>query len=322
MKIGPGLYRHMLTNDNLAFARQPGATHIVAHLGDYFSGGPRIPESTGKRSGRGPTHRGGLPWTLAEIEQVRDRVEKHGLVLHSIENLDPAHCHDVLLAGPKRDEQLEAVRESIRLLGQAGVRNLGYNFSLAGVWGHRQGPFARGGAESIGFDAATLGEQPEIPLGQVWNMDFDESLAYGEETIGEVSADELWAWIEYFLRAAVPVAEQADVRLCAHPDDPPLLVLRNAARVLSGEAGLQKRGTWCQADTTGWTSAREPSRRCRTSTSTTPSRASPRRTGSATCTCAMSSGGCRATTRCSSTRGTSTCSRRCVRTPPTGSTEC
>lgn len=31
MKLGLGLYRHMLTEDNLRFARQAGATHIVAH---------------------------------------------------------------------------------------------------------------------------------------------------------------------------------------------------------------------------------------------------------------------------------------------------
>jgi mannonate dehydratase len=36
MKLGLGLYRHMLTADNFAFAKQAGATHIVAHLTDYF----------------------------------------------------------------------------------------------------------------------------------------------------------------------------------------------------------------------------------------------------------------------------------------------
>ena len=40
MKLGLGLYRHMLTVENLRFARQAGATHIVAHLVDYFSAGP------------------------------------------------------------------------------------------------------------------------------------------------------------------------------------------------------------------------------------------------------------------------------------------
>ncbi len=32
MKLGLGLYRHMLTTDNFRFAKQAGATHIVAHL--------------------------------------------------------------------------------------------------------------------------------------------------------------------------------------------------------------------------------------------------------------------------------------------------
>ena len=40
MKLGLGLYRHMLTPANFQFARQAGATHIVAHLVDYFRGAP------------------------------------------------------------------------------------------------------------------------------------------------------------------------------------------------------------------------------------------------------------------------------------------
>jgi len=32
MKLGLGLHRHMLTRENLTFARQVGATHLVAHL--------------------------------------------------------------------------------------------------------------------------------------------------------------------------------------------------------------------------------------------------------------------------------------------------
>lgn len=38
MKIGLGLYRESLTSDNFRFARQAGATHIVAHLTNYFRG--------------------------------------------------------------------------------------------------------------------------------------------------------------------------------------------------------------------------------------------------------------------------------------------
>ena len=45
-------------------------------------------------------------------------------------------------------------------------------------------------------------------------MDFDQSA--GGETIGAVDADEVWSRFEAFLTAAVPVAESAGVRLCAH----------------------------------------------------------------------------------------------------------
>src|SRR3974377_212429 len=44
MKLGLGLYRHMLTRENFQFARQAGATHIVAHLVDYFQGGAHTPD--------------------------------------------------------------------------------------------------------------------------------------------------------------------------------------------------------------------------------------------------------------------------------------
>ena len=38
MKLGLGLYRGSLTDDNFRFARQAGCTHIVAHLTNYFAG--------------------------------------------------------------------------------------------------------------------------------------------------------------------------------------------------------------------------------------------------------------------------------------------
>jgi hypothetical protein len=38
MKIGLGLYREQLVPENFRFARQAGATLIVAHLTNYFRG--------------------------------------------------------------------------------------------------------------------------------------------------------------------------------------------------------------------------------------------------------------------------------------------
>src|SRR5579859_7524841 len=118
MKIGLGLYRHMLTPDNFRFARQAGATHIVAHWVDYW-GTEEIPATDGQRNWGVSDHRGQL-WTYEELRGLKEAVNAEGLELAAIENLDPSHWYDVLLDGPLKEQQLEDVKTIIRRLGKAG----------------------------------------------------------------------------------------------------------------------------------------------------------------------------------------------------------
>ena len=115
-------------------------------------------------------------------------------------------------------------------MGRAGIPVLGYNFSIAAVWGHVQGPWARGGAESVGFLGPDGPEERPIPNGQVWNMTYDPDAPPG--TIGCVTPEQLWSRLSDFLHAVVPVAEEAGVRLAAHPDDPPMPTIRGTARLV------------------------------------------------------------------------------------------
>jgi len=64
----------------------------------------------------------------------------------------------------------------------------------------------------------------------VWNMCYDPDAPAGD--IGEVTSAQLWDRFERFLRELVPVAEEAGVRLAAHPDDPPMPTLRDTARLV------------------------------------------------------------------------------------------
>jgi len=43
MKLGLGLYRHMLNDEYYSFAVQAGCTHVVIHLVDYFRQGEANP---------------------------------------------------------------------------------------------------------------------------------------------------------------------------------------------------------------------------------------------------------------------------------------
>jgi len=228
MKIGLGLYRHMLVDENFRFAKQCGVTDIVAHLTDYFSDQPRLP---GSEDGTwGYANAGISDWTRAGLRQLKDRINAHGLQLAALENFNPAHWHDVLLGGPKRDAQLDFIRDVIRDMGAVGIPVMGYNFSIAGVWGWRRGPFARGEAESVGLieNDELLGVP--IPKGTVWNMVFDRNAPEG--CLETVDGDRLWQNLEYFLNAVLPVAEEAGVTLAAHPDDPPLPTMRGHARLV------------------------------------------------------------------------------------------
>ena len=40
--------------------------------------------------------------------------------------------------------------------------------------------------------------------------------------VGSPDDEQLWRAFERFIRAVVPVAERAGVRLALHPDDPPI----------------------------------------------------------------------------------------------------
>src|SRR4051812_3082262 len=191
----------MLTRENFRFARQAGAEAIVAHLVDYMPGGPRIPDAKTVPQGWGIASTRGL-WTVEELVDLRRAVEAEGLELAAIENFEIGHWHDVLLDGPRKQEQLAGLQTLVRRVGQAGIPVIGYNFSLAAVWGHTTGPLARGGAETVRFDRTQTPPETEIPRGMVWNMVYDSEAPQGE-TLGEVGEDEMWRRIEDFLQAVV-----------------------------------------------------------------------------------------------------------------------
>jgi mannonate dehydratase len=238
MKLGLGLYRHMLTRENFQFARQAGATHVVAHLVDYFKGGahnPRDNQPTGTERGWGLAGDPNKLWSLEELIELRKAVEAEGLKLEAVENFDPAHWHDVLLDGPKRAQQIENVKTIIRHLGQAGIPIMGYNFSLAGVCGRTHQAYARGGAMSVGMEGPL---DTPMPRGMVWNMVYDTKAPQGNEP--SISHDELWRRLGAFLDEVIPVAEESGVKLALHPDDPPMPTMRDQPRLVYQPALYQR----------------------------------------------------------------------------------
>ena len=161
---------------------------------------------------------------------LRTSVEA-GLELAAIENFSPKFWYDVLLDGPQRRQQMDGLKQLVRDAGRAGVPCIGYNFSIAGVYGWTRGPYARGNAHSVGFGMETIDQALPLADGMVWNMRYRPAIP-GAAPIS-VSNDQLWSRFAQFLEELVPVAEEAGVMLAAHPDDPPADQLRGTARLVN-----------------------------------------------------------------------------------------
>ena len=231
MKLGLGLYRHMLTPENFQFARQAGATHVVVHLVDYFKAGAHNPsdnQPTGTEQGWGLAGDPDQLWTVDELVALTPRDQRRRPRARSDRKL---RSRPLARRAARRPEEARApgkLKTIIRRVGEAGIPIFGYNFSIAGVCGRVTGPFARGGATSVGMDGPL---DTPMPRGMAWNMVVDPARPAGHR-FPRPRSEQLWQRLDEFLDAVLPVAEEAGVTLAAHPDDPPLPTMRGQPRLV------------------------------------------------------------------------------------------
>ena len=183
-------------------------------------------------------------WEAADLRRLVDRCRDYGLRLEAIENV-PIHFYDKAMLGlPGRDEQIEHYRETIRNVGRAGIPILGYHFMPNSVWRTSRTTPGRGGAHVTSFDMALVETAPGgAQRAFVAKRDERIEQVFVEDEIesGHVYTEEqMWANYEYFMRAVLPVAAEAGVRLALHPDDPPVETLGGVARLFRNVEGFKR----------------------------------------------------------------------------------
>lgn len=164
-------------------------------------------------------HRGPV-WPFEAMLAQRKRVENYGLQLAVYEGIPVSDR--VKLGQPGRDEEIENYCESVRNMGKAGIPVLCYNWMVHFGWLRTSFDTpARGGAVVTTYN----------------HEDFERG---GTTELGEVPEEQLWKSLEYFLKAVVPVAEEAGVKLAMHPDDPPLSPIRGIGRIMTSPENFQR----------------------------------------------------------------------------------
>ena len=105
--------------------------------------------------------------------------------------------------------------ELVRNMGRLGIEVLCYNWMAVVPWSRTsssQSPRA-GAPRRPASSSPTWADGPDAPD-------------------APVAEERLWESLGWFLERAVPVAEEAGVRLALHPDDPPLSPLRGIGRIV------------------------------------------------------------------------------------------
>lgn len=184
------------------YARQCGVTHAIVKC---------APELTGLNP----------PWDITALRTIQRRFADAGITIVGLEG-DEFNMQRIKLGLPGRDEDLERYTQMLANLGELGIRLLCYNFMATIGWCRTDGRVpTRGGAITNRFELAALDPTPVLEAERV-------------------TEEMLWENYAYFIRAVLPAAERAGVKLGLHPDDPPISPLRGVSRIFTSAAAFQR----------------------------------------------------------------------------------
>ena len=170
-------------------------------------------------------------WSTDMLKGMKERWARHGISLEMIHIPLGSRSADKNGAGAiflkpsdERDRQIDRMKETVRMAGEAGIRGLNYNITILG---HLRTPSktGRGGATVSTFE---------------WDK-LDHSLPEYED--GPADEDEMWQRIDHWLQEIIPVAEEYKVQMACHPSDPGIGVgntYRGVARPLGMVEGFKE----------------------------------------------------------------------------------
>ncbi|HMF76628.1 MAG TPA: mannonate dehydratase [Bryobacteraceae bacterium] len=162
--------------------------------------------------------------------QIKKRYADAGITVWNIGNTSVHNMPEVTLNLPGRDQKIEEYKQYIRNLGKAGIYYTTYAHMGNGIWNS-------GRAESRGAGAREFDMASPNKVG-IWDgKTFREPLSHGRE----FSKEEIWENFTYFIKQVAPVAEENNVRIGIHPDDPPQPVLAGVPRCIFGNFEGYKR---------------------------------------------------------------------------------
>jgi len=191
-------------DEDLAFIRQMGVEHVVL-------------------------------WTDASKSSAtyyaerKEHFRNNGLQVYGFGNRDVHNQPAIVLNTPEGPAKIEEYKRHLQALGKAGIPYTTYAHMPNGIWSTDR-ETTRGGASARAFDLA------KATFGRWHTTEFHLPLTNGRI----YTDDEVWENFAHFIRQVAPVAENENVMIGIHPDDPPISPLGGVPRIFSTFEGYKR----------------------------------------------------------------------------------
>ncbi|MFS0788933.1 mannonate dehydratase [Shouchella sp. 1P09AA] len=181
-------------------------------------------------------------WPFEKIMALKEKVEAHGFIISVIESV-PVH-EDIKLGLDTRDHYIANYKQTIRNLAKASIQTICYNFMPVFDWTRtRLDAPLPDGSHSLSYEEDTIKEMDPLS-GELtlpgWDLSFQTvELKRIMDRYQQMSEDTLMQHLVYFLEQVVPVAEEENVFLAIHPDDPPWSIF-GLPRIITGPHAVKQ----------------------------------------------------------------------------------
>lgn len=191
----------------------------------------------------------GEEWPMDKILAYKELADSYGLHLEVVESVN-VH-EDIKLGLPTRDLYIENYKRTIEKLAKVGVKTICYNFMPVFDWA-RTDLFKEmeDGSTALFYDKAKIASMDPNELIKNIAMDTGFTMPGWEperlkklsplfEAYKNVTEEDLWNNLQYFLEQIIPVAELNDIKMAIHPDDPPWGIF-GLPRIITGQANIRR----------------------------------------------------------------------------------
>lgn len=184
-------------------------------------------------------------WTVTALKWLREYTEKFELKLEMIENVPIRFFDKILLGLPGRDEQIENYIKTVRNMGEVGIPILGHHFCPTWAWRTSIHEPYRLGAFVSSYDHSIHDDIPNA-----YTQSKDHMVRQNPDLVPPTRED-LWNNFTYFIKAVLPEAEKAGVKLITHPSDPPIEKVAGVARIFISPDDYRKADKLTSSDAWG-----------------------------------------------------------------------